>query len=375
MLEQLAEQGRETALQMQWLAELERLVFQSQFDELLYRLALIQAQRRQSAGKLVQAAQAARSALEIARRLGQVARQHEAGLLLGALALGGGQLAEAVSAFRPLLAASDTGLRMRARLNLGTVYAMQGQRRLAMQYLEGALTLARQQGHLTAVAAALNNLAGNYEGLARYADAARMAREAYQLATQQDNLQVRITALLNMAEFERSAGAYGPCWNTIHEALELVGPDTPLELQSALLSRQGMLELRFGRRTAARKVLKEALKLARQSSNPRPRLLAAMQLALLRLPIRSGNQAARGQLAVIAGDFRAHGYGPLADLTELHAVWYDPEASTEAQNEVARRHRRHAHPHMAWLAAVLAFQAGGGTRQAVLYGFRLNSYQ
>lgn len=176
VLEQVAQHNREMALQVQRLAELERLVFQSRSDELLYRLALLQASRRQSAGKLGQAAQAARSALDSARRVGQVARQHEASLLLGALALGGGQLAEAASTFRPLLAASEAGLQMRARLNLGTVHAMQGQRKLAARHLERALTLARQQGHLTAVA--LNNLAGNHEGLARYADAAQMAREA-----------------------------------------------------------------------------------------------------------------------------------------------------------------------------------------------------
>ena len=369
VLEQLAEQGRETAVQTQWLAELERLVFQSQSDELLYRLALLQARRRQSAGKPGQAAQAARSALEIARRLRQVAWQHEASLLLGALALGGGQLAEAASAFRPLLAAPDAGLQMRARLNLGAVYAMQGQRRLAVQHLERALTLARQQGHLTAVAAALNNLAGNYEGLARYADAARMAREAYQLATQQGDLQVRVTALLNMAEFHRAAGAYGPCWNTVQEALELLEPGTFPELQSALLARQGMLERRFGRPEVAHTLLFRALTLARQRQGARAALIAEMQLALMRLP---GDQA-QAELALIARQFRTHGYGLLADLTELHAVHHDPQATSGQLLAVFRQHRRHPHPHLAWLAAFQGFRAGGTQRLAVLRA--LNHHQ
>ncbi|MFC4455593.1 tetratricopeptide repeat protein [Deinococcus sonorensis] len=366
VLEQHAEQTRQDVWQQLWLSELEQLAFQTQDDDVLLRLALVQAQRRQRAGRPEAAAEAARTALDIARRLGRMESAQEAQLLLGAYALGAGRLDEAAHRLRPLLRASAPLVQLRARLNLGTVYALQGRRVQSVEHHERALTLARQLGHRPATAAALNNLAGSYEQLARYADAARMAREAYQLAALQQDRAVQITALLNLAEFHRYAGAYGPCWNTVQEALDLVGPDTPAELHSALLARLGLLELRFGRRAAARSLLDEALQLARQAGTPRPQLIAQMQLALLRLP----SAAARQELEQVGERFRTHGYGLLADLTELHAVHQDPEATPERLLAVARQHRQHAHPHLAWLAAVQQLRATGEGRAAVRRGLQ-----
>lgn len=368
MLEQLAELTRQGGLQVMWLAELERLVFQGQHDDTLLRLALVQAQRRQRAGRLEAAVQAAETAQGIARRLGRTASQHEAQMLLGVCALGSGRLDTAAGQFRALLASKDQAMQMRARLNLGVVQGMGGRSAESLRHFERGLTLARSLGHRAGTTAALGNLAGSYEGQARYPDAARMARESYQLATQDGQAVARLTALLNLAEFERYAGNYGPCWNTVQEALELVQTGTPPELHSALFARQGMLELRFGRLAAARKALSQALELAQQSSNPRPVLIAQMQLALLHLCRKSLRQAAGGELAEIAGRFRAHGYGPLADLTELHAVWYDPKAKSDQLLLAARKHSKHSHPHMAWLAAVLELRATGKGQAAVKRG-------
>jgi hypothetical protein len=143
-----------------------------------------------------------------------------------------------------------------------------------------------------------------------------------------------------------------------------VGPDTGAELHSALLARQGMLERRFGRLRVAAALLKRALVLAGQVEGPRAALIAEMQLALMQLP---GAQAS-AELGDIAARFRTHGYGPLADLTELHAVYFGARAEPTELLAVSARHRRHHHPHLAWLAALLAFRANGTGRSAVLRG-------
>jgi len=271
LLEGLAAQRGDEALQEDALAEAERLAWDLQNDPALAEVRMRRSRQRLRAGAVGAGLELALEALEIAMRLGDAVLKARARNAVGAAHYFAGDLDGAADAFAHNVAAPDPIERYRALNNLGSLAAMRGAPRDAYRHFEEALTLARESGQQVDIAATLNNLAATADRLGDYTRAEKHFREGIALARRHAATEREAQLLANLAAVHARRGNLGPAWNTAAEVEELGAARGERRLVMHALEQKAEVARVCGDLAAADSLLADAIGVAEALDDERKR--------------------------------------------------------------------------------------------------------
>ncbi len=281
LLEGLASQRADEALQDAALAEAEHLAWEHQSDRQLAEVRMRRSRQHLLKGRVGEGLELALEALEIAVRLadgGLLARARNA---VGGAHYYAGDLDGAAEAFSANLGTDEVIERYRAHNNLGSLAAMRGASDEAHAQFDAALTLARASSQKIDVAAALNNLAATAERLGDYARAVKHFREGVDLARRNLAAGREGRLLNNLAIVYARQGQLGPSWNTAAEMEELADELSDPRLALSALELKADIERLCGAFDHARASMSRALAMAQALNDERKSLTLAAQLATI----------------------------------------------------------------------------------------------
>jgi len=278
LLEGIASQRGDEALQEAALAAAEDLADRLQDDAKLVDVKLRRSRRRLAQGQVGEGLEVALEALEIANRLASGVLLARARNAVGAAHYFAGDLDGAAEAFAGNLEAADLIERYRAYNNLASLAAMRGASEVAYSQFEAALTLARSIGPKADVAATLNNLAATADRMGEYPKAVRHFREGIAVSRRNQAVDREGRMLTNLAAVYARQGQLGPSWNTAEEVEELAETISAPRLKLAAIELKADVQRLCGMLDLARTSLGTALDIAEDLEDERKALTLTAQL-------------------------------------------------------------------------------------------------
>lgn len=282
LLEGLAGQRGDDALQESALSEAERLAWEAQRDPQLAEARLRRARLLLRRGQVGEGLERALESLEISLRVGDQVLAARARNAVGAAHFYAGDLAGAAEAFEATLETTDPVERYRAHSNLGALAAMRGRLPDSYEHFDRALTLARELGQQVDVAATLNNLAATAERMGDYRRAVRHFREGIDLAGRHQAGAREGQLLLNLAVVYAKQGELGPSWNTALEVEEMAELLADRRLAMLTHEQKGEVARLCGALEVTQDELRRAVELARELGDERKLPALETQLAVVR---------------------------------------------------------------------------------------------
>ena len=278
LTEKLAELLGEKDLQAKALRELETITWQLQDDNKFCQTKLRQARYNIKDGKLTEAIELSKSALEIAQRIKNLDLELQTYNSLGASYFYADRLTDAYDAFSKVMILANSETKIRATNNLGAIAGIQNNLELSYQHFNEALTYARQAKNINFISACLNNLANTAEKLANYGTAEKHYTEVLSLIDRTKDPHLETIALCNLALNHKRLGKLGLAWNTTCEAFDLAfEKENQIDMIFALTNKID-IAISFGDFALAQTLAKENFAYSQQNSEQRMSLVAQWNL-------------------------------------------------------------------------------------------------
>lgn len=353
LLEGVAAQRGDEALQEACLLEAEELALATRDDRQLAEVKLRRSRQRLAQGQLVEGLELALGALRIAQDLGDADQLARARNAVGGARYFAGDLDGAAEAFGANLGAEDPVERYRAHNNLGSLAAMRGASEEAYGQFESALTLARAIGPKVDVAATLNNLAATAERIGDYPRAVRHFKEGIDVARRNQAADREGRMLANLAIVYARQGQLGPAWNTAEEVEEVAGRLSAPRLRLSAIELEADIQRLCGMLEPAMTTMQTALAIAKDIGDQRK----VLSLTAQRMTIES---VASGELRRAEDALAALEAERLTDV--VHWLWLELSlAARDADEAVAYWSRAQADDrsaHHRLVADIAAVRAG-----------------
>lgn len=355
-LERLCSVAGDAPLREAALVELEDEAFLLQDDALLVEVRLRRAGQRIEAGSTEEAGELAAAAATAARRIGRSDLLARAEQAAGAAAFHAGNLDGAQEAFLRMVESGDPEYQLPALNNLGALAGIRGDHRAAIHHHERALTLARQLGRHEMTASLLNNLGASNDRAGEYGRAAESFAEAAQLYEAIGNSQGEATAWINAANVRIREGLISEAARHLKRAAALEARLEAPPVTCRLLTVRAELHSARGEFSSAQKLLKRALRVAREIGDERQGAVVAFNLAMTRrrLDPTTDQDESRGALGRLE-ELQLNDVLPFA-YAEMGAVATD---EAEVREWRAKLEPFGANPHVRALADELERRTSG----------------
>jgi len=257
--------------------------------------------------------------------------------------------------------AEQPDLQGRALKILGVAHLRLGELTAAVEYLQQALDLHRQDGDAHALANALQDLSVAYSRLGRLGDASACLQEVVALRRSLGSTGALAAALNNLGHYYYRGGDYERAWATYQEGLSILARVPNRRVESALLCSMGELRRDQGSFEESLKLYNRALELIGLSD---PWLRCAVLVSCATLQRWSGKPHEAESLAEKALQLAEKHELALERVTAQAALWaariaLGQAATAREQLEalIAKLREQGARSELVWAYALLASAA------------------
>ncbi len=258
-------------------AEAIRLVRGRGAPSTLARALAEHAMALEARGRLAEAYEASKEALELSREAGNAADMCVVARNLGAISLELGRMDEAKEMLEHAVTIAqlhgETINEMSARLVLAKIAYLRADPQASLDILESVCEIGHRRGHLRMVSVVQTNMAQTLLQLGRFDEALAQADEAVLLCSQLSYGDVEAHAQFSRSQILWALGRFEACRQAVARGRDLLGERAPPVLQARLSTSPTLVLAWSGRYDEAEALLSGASRAVSEANAPREALL------------------------------------------------------------------------------------------------------